>query len=244
MKKITPLLLILAVSLWAADFWQAKPYTDWNDKEILKIETNSPWAKQVAVSMGEGGGGGSKGGRSKGGGGGAGGDDPAMGSGGNAGGRGIQEVGGGAPGGGGASLNLTVCWQTALPVREAVAKKKFGAEAATSADAKKLIQEEQKFYAIVVSGFPGRAMRANGDKMKEMLLQSTTLTVKGKDPIQATDVQTSSSDQKGLALFVFPKTTPLSLDDKEVEFSTKLGPLVVKQKFHLKEMVLNGKLEL
>ena len=34
------------------------------------------------------------------------------------------------------------------------------------------------------------------------------------------------------------------MDDKEVEFSTRLGQTMVKQKFHLKDMVFNGKLDL
>jgi hypothetical protein len=245
MKKIALLLLILAIGLWAADFWQTKPFTDWSDKDVQKIETNSPWAKQVSIATGEGGGGGGtgKGGR-KGGGGGGGGEDPAMGSGGNAGGTRAQtqEVGGGM-GGGGASITLVVCWQTALPIRQSVAKKKFGAEAGTSPDAKKLIEEEQKYYAILVMGLPGRSMR-NGDKMKDALLKNTTLSVKGKDPIQASDVQSGGNEQKAIVLFLFPKTAPLDIDDKDVEFSTKFGPLVVKQKFHLKDMVFNGKLEL
>jgi hypothetical protein len=244
MKKTIPLLLMLAIGLRAADAWQTKPFTEWTDKDVQKIETSSPWAKQVSIAMGGGGGGGGGTGKSgrKGGGGGGGGEDSVMGSGGNAGGRGIQEVGGGAMGGG-ASLTLTVCWQTALPIRQAVAKVKYKEEAATSPDAKKLIEEEQKYYAILVSGLPGRSM-GNGDKMKDALLKNTTLSVKGKDPIQASDVQSGGNQQKAVVLFLFPKTTPLDADDKDVEFSTKLGPLIVKQKFHLKDMVFNGKLEL
>lgn len=246
MKKTLPLFLTLAVCLWAADFWQSKPFTDWSDKDIQKMESNSPWAKQVSISMGETGGGSGKSGRRGGGGGGGStsGDDTVMSNAGNAGGSraSVQEVGGGAPGGSG-SLTLTVCWQTALPIREAVAKKKFGAEAATSPDAKKMIDEEQKFYAILISGIPGRSIR-NNEKMKESLLQNATLSVKGKAPIQASDVQTGGNEQRALVLFLFPKTAPLSLDDKEVDFSSRLGPLVVKQKFHLKDMVFNGKLDL
>jgi hypothetical protein len=45
-------------------------------------------------------------------------------------------------------------------------------------------------------------------------------------------------------LFLFPKTVPLTLDDKDVEFSSKVGSLMVKQKFHLKDMVFDGKLDL
>jgi hypothetical protein len=243
MKKLIPLLPALAVCLWAADFWQSKPYTDWTDKETQKLETNSPWSKQVAVSMG--GGGGPDTSKGKRGGSGSAGDLDSSGSGGS-GGRGqATEVGYGAiPGGGsGAGLNLIVSWRTALPIREAVVKEKFGAETATSPDAKKMLEEEQKYYGIVVSGLPARSVRAN-DKMKDELLKNTSLLVKGKDPIVATNLQTGGNEQKAVVIFLFPRSAGLTLDDKEVEFSTKLGQLVVKQKFHLKEMVFNGKLEL
>jgi hypothetical protein len=245
MKKFIPLLLGLAICLWAADFWLTKPYTDWSEKDIQKIETNSPWSKQVPWTLG-GGGGYPDTGRARRGGSGSGGDlDSTVGSGSTgSGGRGnTQEVGSGAIPGGGASMSITVSWRSALAVREAVAKEKFGAEAATSADAKKIIEDVPKFYLVLISGLPGRALHGN-DKMKESLLQSTSLIVKGKDPIQPTDVQTGGNEQRPVVLFIFPKTAPLSLDDKDVEFSTKLGTIVVKQKFHLKDMMFNGKLDL
>lgn len=243
MKKITPLLLGLAICLWAADFWQTKPYTDWSDKEAQKIETNSPWSKQVPVPLGESSGGGGGGGKRNKGMSGGGDLDSTLGNGGNAGRAGTQEVGGGVVPSGTASMTLTVSWRTALAVREAVAKEKFGAEAATSADAKKMVEEEQKFYGIMVGGLPARALRGD-EKMKESLLQNTTLTVKGKDPIQATDVKTGGNEQRAVVVFIFPKTAPFSLDDRDVEFATRLGPIVVRQKFHLKDMTLNGKLDL
>lgn len=243
MKKIIPALLAVAVCLWAADFWQSKPYTEWSDKDVQRIETNSPWSKQVSVSLGDAPA--PNTGRSKKGGGGGGGGGDMESGGGNLSPRaGTQDVGGGViPNGGGAGLTLTVSWRTALPIREAVAKAKFGAEAGTSADAKKMIEEEQNFYAIMVTGLPARAIRAN-DKMKESLLKGTELIVKGKDPIQASDVQKGGNEQTTMLLFLFPKTTPLTVEDKDVEFSTRLGPIVIRQKFHLKDMVFNGKLDL
>jgi hypothetical protein len=45
-------------------------------------------------------------------------------------------------------------------------------------------------------------------------------------------------------VFLFPKTVAIDMDDKEVEFSTKLGQTIVKTKFKLKDMVFNGKLDL
>jgi hypothetical protein len=44
--------------------------------------------------------------------------------------------------------------------------------------------------------------------------------------------------------FYFPRSTDLSLDDKEVAFLTRVGPMEVKQKFVLKEMTFGGKLAL
>ncbi len=246
MKKFLPVFLALTVCAWAADFWQSKPYTDWNEKEVQKLETSSPWAKVVSIAMGEGGGSGDtgKGKRGKGGGGGGGGDMDASGGGGSMGGgnaHGVQEIP--TAGGGGTAITLTVSWRTALPIREALAKEKFGKEAGTSPEAKKLIEEAQPYYAVLVSGLPGGSIRG-GDKMKAMLIKNSSLSVKGKDPIAPSDIQAGGNEKKALVLFLFPKTTPIDLDDKDVEFSTKLGPMMVKQKFHLKDMVFNGKLEL
>ena len=240
MKKISLLLLAVATCAWAADFWQTKPYTEWTDKETQRIQTSSPWSKQVPLSIGGGGGGPdtSRGKR------GAGGVDSETGMGVGSNPRPNQkEVDSQGQSGGGTPQVIYVSWRSALAFRQAVAKAKFGDEAATSADAKKMVDEEPKFYLIMISGLSGRALRG-GDKMKESLIPNTSLTVKGKDPIQATDVQTGGNEQRPVVVFVFPRTSPFTLDDKDVEFSTKLGSIVVKQKFHLKDMVLNGKLDL
>ena len=45
-------------------------------------------------------------------------------------------------------------------------------------------------------------------------------------------------------VFGFPRTDPITLDDKDVEFVTTLGTPEVKQKFKLKDLVVNGELEL
>jgi hypothetical protein len=241
MKTFVPLFLVLTISLWAADFWQSKPFTEWNDKEVQKMETSSPWSKQVSIGMGEAGGSG-RGGRGSraGGGGSVGGDDTTVstGAGGSGGGR-SEDIGAL----GGASLTITVSWRTALPVRQAVAKMKYPGDAISSPDAREIIEEEQKYYGILVSGLPGGAGRG-GDRMKDALMKNTTLSVKGKDPIQVADIQTGGNEQKPVILFLFPRGAALSVDDKDVEFSTRLGPLMVKQRFHLKDMVFNGKLEL
>ena len=45
-------------------------------------------------------------------------------------------------------------------------------------------------------------------------------------------------------IFVFPRTTPIELRHKSIEFVTKLGGIRIRKKFSLKKMVFEGKLEL
>ncbi len=51
-----------AAALWAADFWESKSYTEWSEKEVGRLMTNSPWSQKVSVFMGGGGRGGGGGG--------------------------------------------------------------------------------------------------------------------------------------------------------------------------------------
>jgi hypothetical protein len=264
MRKPLALLFATALVLCAADFWQTKPFATWDQKELQKILTDSPWAKKVSVAMAGGGSRGGGGGADAGGGGGRGGrgggpsgpnSDPGIAGGG---GGGIAETagvsrgggfGGGGGGGGGEAPVLTpamqvlVTWQSALPVREALAKLKFGAEAATSPDAKKLVEGEQQFYIIMVGGLPAYVQPRDQDA-QQTLIKASTLGVKGKDPLTAMNVQFQMDGRMVDAYFVFDRAKPFTIDDKEVEFATHAGPTAVKQKFNLKNMVINGKLEL
>lgn len=266
MKKLTLLLFVSALALWAADFWQTKPFTNWDQKEAQKVISDSPWAHKVSVPLAGGrgpvgGGGGDAGG---GGGGGRGRSGPAgpnsdpgiTGGGGGGiaesaggGGRGGGFGGGGGGGGGGdavaltPSLSLLVVAQSALPVRQALAKLKFGAEAATSPEAKKLVEDEQKYYIILVRGLPGYVQPRDNDA-KQTLLKAITLGAKGKDALTPGDVQFQMDGRNVDAYFIFPRTSPFTVEDKEVEFDAKTGGLNVKQKFNLKSMVINGKLEM
>jgi hypothetical protein len=139
------------------------------------------------------------------------------------------------------SVVLTVVWQSAMPAKQALARRKFGAEAATSDEAKKFV-EENETYQIALSGITPRMVRA--PLAKSAILAKTTLASKGKDALHATDILISPSGKVTEAVFVFPKTTAFSLDDKDVEFSTMIGATEVRTKFRLKDMIVNGALQL
>jgi hypothetical protein len=254
MKKLVLLVLACAVCLWAADFWTSKPYTDWNTKELQKIMNDSPWSHRVDVelsvrmpttkSQSE------SGGRGRGGGGGGGGISTADGAGEITGGGGGGGGRGGAGGAGGEdgpvtqTIPVMLVWQTALPVKQALMKAKYGAEAATSPDSKTFLERPEQFYVINVAGLPGYAAQAvEGDK-KAAVLQLTALNIKGKDSIHAVEVQINRRERVVDAMFFFPRNNPVTADDKDMEFATKFDKLTVKYHFKPKEMVYHGKLEM
>ncbi len=233
-KKLALLSLSLTAGLVAADFW-AKPYTDWADKEIQEMISGSPWADRMAVETGQRGAIGNP-------------DDK------------------GGPMQGNLTTPITVVWRTALPIRQALARLQYGAEAATNPAGKALLENEQAVSVVLVSGFPGMFRGDAADTTK--LLADTTLKVKGKPDIHPTEIQLTGGAApagkggpggpgggKGGAkggggggnfdlIMIFPKNAGLTVDDKELEFNTKVGKMSIRKKFKLKEMVYNGKLEM
>jgi hypothetical protein len=230
MKKIAAFLFLFAFCLMAADFWQ-KPYTEWADKDLQKMMTNSPWAHTVSVSMGGpiaapdggggGGGGGGRGGGPQGGGGGA--DAPIP---------GVREP------------EIIARWQSAMPIRQAFVRLKYGAEAGKSDDAQKFLAKEQPTYELVLSGPLQGFLRGKPEDTAKSLSEVTFLSTKEKGAVKPVSVEVGKPGRSMDILIAFPRSMPYTVDDKEVEFSTKLGTSTVKIKFRLKDMVFNGKLEM
>ncbi len=251
MKKIALSLLLLSGCLWAADVWQTKPFTEWTDKDLQKIINNSPWAHSFTLPTGggpadfdSGGGGGGRGGR---GGGGADQDSaPApisetSGRSGRGGGSGGPPVPSSA---GGVSLEIVARWQSALPLKQAFVRMKYGAEGVSSAAAKEVLDRDDGSYVIILSGPLRALLRGTPDELKAGLMGATTLSARGKAAIKPSDLQVNTTQKTQEVIFAFPKTTPFTVEDKEIDLITKLGALPIKYKFKPKEMVFNGKLEL
>ena len=244
-----------AATLCAADFWLAKPYTEWSEKETGKIIADSPWAKRISISIGmmPQSGGGAGGRRGGGGFGGPGVPQGADASGGAGAGASNPGNPGGAGGlGGGANdnplaaptLDFTIRWQTATPVKQALMKIKYGTETAGSDEARQFLAQEEKNYVLVLAGLPRMAFGRGGPEAAEKFKSSLALQRKGKDPILCEKVQMVPRQEKLELYMVFPKGDPIVLEDKEVEFVAKVGENTVKQKFRLKDMVFKDKLEL
>ena len=126
----------------------------------------------------------------------------------------------------------TIRWQSALPVKQALAKLKFGDEAATSPEAAKMLVPSERFYIVSIVGAPPRLPGAEA-----------SIEVYGKDAIRSVDVKSGREGGNNVLYFVFPRE-PITLENKELEVVFKLGTMNLRRKFRLKDMVYEGNLEL
>ena len=238
MKKLVLLVVTLPACLLSADFWQTKSFTEWSEKEVQRILDNSPWSKEFDLAVDAPGGGSGNSKRSRG--------------------SSMGELGDSASKGGLGGANdpadvdsrlarqvpLIVRWQSSLAVKQAMVRMKYGSEAATSAEGRKLLETEEKDYVIAVAGLTPSLLRGNTDSLKQSLMEQSSLAAKGKGSIKATDVEFGREHSGVDVFFVFPRTTVFSMDDKEVDFAAKFPTFQVKQRFRLRDMALNGKLVL
>jgi hypothetical protein len=200
------------------EFWNEKAPSEWTDAEIRQLLNQSPWAKEGSIS-----------------------DTTQRGSLGPGG----AESGGGEHGrvktlsttpkgdrpanvGPQVTWKAMVRWESALPIREALNRGAPG----------KLPED----YILNVFGeVPGVDPKSGYAILKD----NTTLEHKG-DQIKLNRVELAPGNSLSDAgtLFYFSRLLALKLEDKEVTFTTKLGPLKVRCKFTLKDMLYRGNLEL
>ena len=219
--------LLACAALVAADFWDDRDFTAWSDKEVEKMLTDSPWAKQVTIVMGSL----------------TGGPLPTLPSGGA-----IPVIP--FPGCGGEQFEairrakVTVAWSSALPIKQALVRQAIGLDAPIPSDSQQLLAQDEPFYAVALLGLPPvfAALAGTVDALKA----ETMLKRKDKEPIAPDDIRLfqDARDQSIRVVFLFPKTDAITLDDKDVEVITKLGDVDVKKKFKLADMMFRDELAL
>lgn len=149
----------------------------------------------------------------------------------------------GGPGGGMQMPMLMVRWESASPIREAESKLEI-----------EMPDRSKEFYMISVSGFPTPGQQPGGrgapnppmanPQAKDRLKGAAVLKIKGKDPIQPSDVDVIQTDKGMMMVFFFPRESKIDLADKEITFEMNNGPMQVQTKFALKEMKYAGDLAL
>jgi hypothetical protein len=236
--------LTVAVSaLVAADFWEKKRYTDWDEMEIQKLMTDSPWCKSFSVYLkGFSGGGRGGGGGMSGGGGGGGGRGGRGGGGGAGGGEGGGEMGGG--GGGASGLPVAMRWRSALPVRQALVRYAELRKVPASPNTTDSLVRPAQVYAIEIEGLPEKAVTETPDDLKAR----TEMRIKNLPPIQALEVRKEQQRGRVALYLLFPKAQNgahvIAEGDNEVEIFLQLETGKVSRKFKVKDMLFDGKPEL
>jgi hypothetical protein len=211
----------------AKEFWNERKPDEWTDEEREILLTKSPWAREANVDVNVGGGGLSNS-------------------------RSTNNRGGGMMTRRGSSVPMAqdtgttvnpgryeaiVRWESALPIREA--------------NHNQLKDDPAGNYILsVVGDLPMLSGGGNDETDTEfqqrldMLKEFSKLEKRG-DPIYLVKVgRLKGPPGKSGTLFYFERNDLIRLDDHTVTFVTKLGPLSVKCKFPLHEMVYQGKLEL
>jgi hypothetical protein len=226
------LCLAASTTLTAADFWAAKDYREWSDKEVARMLNDSPWSQHTTVAVVDmslaGRVGGLTGGVL-----GTGGGTGRTRGGGGVGGDGAGNLGGGSFLPSPQQATIAIRWASALPVKQALVR--------TGEAVRERLDEGERFYRIAVIGLP-LAIAQTGGTMSE-LLDATQLRRKSKPAIGAVDARYEFDRSLVTFEFDFPRDEPLVIADDEIEFVTSLGqPL--KRKFKLRTMVVAGRLEL
>ena len=241
--------LALYAALCASESWESKPFQTWSAREIEQIRARSPWAHGVSAAVpiaeilvfgGEGKRGAGepvspsqlgradRAGRLP--------DGPGRESG--------IEVESEAPAVDTRVIPMILRWDSALPLRHARLREKYGDEVLTSRAAAEAMQREVPDYVILVSGFPPLNERNIPGGLDRAFLENTTLLAKGKNALKPSDVDIAPRGRTLDVTFKFARTVPFKIEDQEVEFSMAAGPLHLKHKFRLKAMVYRGSLTL
>ena len=120
----------------------------------------------------------------------------------------------------------------------------FGLDAPISAEGQQVLDRPEPAYVVTVTDLPMAFSWLSG--AGDVLKAETMLARKDKAPIAPVDVRLFNSAQtQSLTLVIqFPRTDPITLDDKDVEFITKLGTDEIKKKFKLADMVFADQLAL
>ena len=213
----------LGLPAWAAakEFWNEKKPEDWTEEERHEIMTRSPWARDADVKYNAGPG---SLGQPR---------SPVMT---RRGGTARTGTIPDAPSDAGHYASI-VRWESALPILLASQNKSKDDPAA-------------HYILSLVGDLPMLGRRSNDETEDEYqarldnLKQYTRLEKRG-GPIYLVKIgyQSGPAATSG-ALFYFERNDLITLHDGQVTFVTKLGPIEVKCKFPLKEMVYQGKLEL
>ena len=159
------------------------------------------------------------------------------------------------------TLPVTIRWDSALPVREALLRLEEKAQAANAGYTPAQLQRD---YVITIAGLvPAGRYRSAGqlstrsssdeedgikiepqdpEQLLEGLMAQSRLMARGGRSIAPEDVKLEA--ETGVLHLFFPRSEAIRLEDKEVTFAARFGSMTIRRRFRLKDMVYRGALAL
>ena len=229
-SKLFLVLLIFASLALASDPpWKGKPYQQWDDKDLQRVFTDSPWARKVTITrtwaappqkqLP---------------------NTPEL----SAPGRGMPSSGS-ANDNAGSDLTFDIYWASSRVMRAASARKAVLHGGKTDVDVDKYASQPQEEYQVVIQSEDMTPFVRHDEKF----FQSNAFLEpkKSKQKIAPSHV-VYERDEKGqlvtAAVFFFPKKTAygepvIGSDEKSVEFNCKIEGSNLRVNFELQKMVDN-----
>ncbi len=229
-------ILLFAALVWASDQpWKGKPYQQWDDKDVERVFTDSPWARTTTITRtwlpisekdlpND-----TVAGRDR--------ALPAT----------LERSSETSVGG---ELNLYVYWASSRVMRAASARKAILHGGKKDVDVAKYAGEPQEEYQIVLQSKDMAPFLRHDEKFFQE--NAFLETKKRKNKMSPSHVH-YERDANGLlvtsAIFFFPKRTAtgdptISNDEKSVEFSCKIEGSTVRASFEPQKMVDQGGVDL
>lgn len=224
-----------AGSLFAAAGWKQNPYPQWSEETVLDLLTDSPWAKPRSVPIAW---------RKR--------EEKPFSYKDVPGADPTRKIESGSPVGGiGAPkpklpdrADLIVRWASALPIRQATALYRQRDENLDANKRNELVGVPSPDYVIELFGVPSPVAHRGADSVEAVLMLSAKLQTREGRVLKPTRVHVRVAAMTLDIRIHFPRTEPLQVSDREVEFSADLQVFPVKEKFRLSEMQYLGRLEL
>jgi hypothetical protein len=221
-------ILFLLVSVFAKEYWQAKPFTQWNEQEATAMVTDSPWCRPCAIP-------GNYGGSAA----------PRVSEAGKLSGSSLPQIGGGF--GGTEAARFYVRWYSSLMVRQALGRLAILRGGLSEAEVNQFLRQPIEDYAIAVSApVMDPFVAATYDSLK-----SGTVLYSKKNKSTRIELKSYSSPKgrpDGFAVFFFPRSLngqpTLDAADDEIVFETEIGSAKIRAAFKLARMMVDGKLDL
>ena len=115
-----------------------------------------------------------------------------------------------------------------------------------SSDQEQFLDQTELSYVVFVSGFPLRFNRLLQDRSTLLeLLDQTSLQLDDRNPIVVEDARAFVENEETVSIeYLFSREHAITLDDRNVEFVTRVGPIEVNKKFKLEDMVFADELSL